>query len=138
MALIFAVASANCLHLSQVKDVLYHLYKTSRGNLQRLMPKEIRILKYLLTIEDPEERMSALNDAFTPGEELEGMDVDNLYTYVFLLRTHDKLFLLLSFIFTSPKGVGGVTPLTCLPISHDKKLVILTGRQSSCILGLVL
>lgn len=79
----------DCVHLlyffssSQVKDVLYHLYKTARGNLQRLMPKEIRILKYLLTIEDPEERMSALEDAFTPGEELEGMDVDCLYTYVF-------------------------------------------------------
>ncbi|KAG5612508.1 hypothetical protein H5410_023789 [Solanum commersonii] len=63
-----------------VKDVLYHLYKTTRGNLQRLMPKEIRILKYLLTIKDPEERMSALKDAFTPGEELEGEDVDCLYT----------------------------------------------------------
>lgn len=64
----------------EVKDVLFHLYKTARGNLQRLMPKEIRILKYLLTIEDPEERMSALKDAFTPGEELEGEDVDSLYT----------------------------------------------------------
>lgn len=66
----------------QVKDVLYHLYKTARGNLQRLMPKEIRILKYLLTIKDPEERMCALKDAFTPGEELEGEHVDCLYTYV--------------------------------------------------------
>lgn len=45
------------------------------------MPKEIRIIKYLLTIEDPEERLSALHDAFTPGEELEGKDVDNLFTY---------------------------------------------------------
>lgn len=67
----------------QVKDVLFHLYKTARGNLQRLMPKEIRIIKYLLTIEDPEERMSALKDAFTPGQELEGMEVDSLYTYVY-------------------------------------------------------
>lgn len=66
----------------QVKDILYHLYMTARGNLQRLMPKEIRILKYLLTIEDPEEKVSALKDAFTPGEELEGNDVDCLYTYV--------------------------------------------------------
>lgn len=64
--------------------MLYHLYKTARGNLQRLMPKEIRIVKYLLTIEDPEETLSALQDAFTPGEELEGKDVDNLYTYVYL------------------------------------------------------
>lgn len=51
------------------------------------MPKEIRIVKYLLTIEDPEERLSVLHDAFTPGEELEGKDVDNLYTYVFLVKS---------------------------------------------------
>lgn len=50
------------------------------GNLQRLVPKEIRIVKYLIRIEDPEEQLSALKDAFTPGEELEGTDVDNLYT----------------------------------------------------------
>lgn len=64
----------------EVKDILYHLYMTSRGNLQRLMPKEIRIVKHLLTIRDPEERLCALKDAFTPGEELEGRDVDSLYT----------------------------------------------------------
>lgn len=44
------------------------------------MPKEVRILKYLLSIEDPQEQMSALQDAFTPGDELEGTDVDYLYT----------------------------------------------------------
>lgn len=64
----------------QVKDILYHLYMTARGNLQRNMPKEVRILKYLLTIEDPEEQLCTLKDAFTPGEEIEGKDVDNLYT----------------------------------------------------------
>lgn len=70
----------------EVKDILYHLYMTARGNLQRLMPKEIRILKYLLTIEDPDEQLCALKDAFTPGTELEGKDVDSLYT------TPEKLF----------------------------------------------
>ncbi|KAK2659569.1 hypothetical protein Ddye_006102 [Dipteronia dyeriana] len=64
----------------EAKDILYHLYMTARGNLQRLMPKEVRILKYLLTIEDPEQRLCTLKDAFTPGEEIEGQDVDNLYT----------------------------------------------------------
>ncbi|XXG79047.1 hypothetical protein AAC387_Pa09g0202 [Persea americana] len=70
----------------EVKDILYHLYMTARGNLQRLMPKEIRILKYLLTIEDPDEQLCALKDAFTPGTEHEGKDVDSLYT------TPEKLF----------------------------------------------
>ncbi|KAH6827898.1 hypothetical protein C2S53_019196, partial [Perilla frutescens var. hirtella] len=76
----WSAAKESNMMKDEVKDVLYHLYKTSRGNLQRLMPTEIRILKYLLTIEDPEERMSALKDAFTPGEELQGMDVDCLCT----------------------------------------------------------
>uniref|UniRef100_A0A7N0UZ35 Uncharacterized protein n=1 Tax=Kalanchoe fedtschenkoi TaxID=63787 RepID=A0A7N0UZ35_KALFE len=70
----------------EAKDVLYHLYKTAQGNLQRLMPKEIRIVKYLLTVDDPEERLSALNDAFTPGIEVEGQDIDSLYT------TPEKLY----------------------------------------------
>ncbi|KAL1833104.1 hypothetical protein ACET3Z_002755 [Daucus carota] len=74
----------------EVKDILYHLYMTSRGNLQRLMPKEIRILKYVLTINDPEERLGALRDAFTPGEELEGKDVDCLYTTPVELHTWIK------------------------------------------------
>lgn len=54
---------------------------SAKGNLQRLVPKEIRILKYLLTIEDPQERIRGLNDAFTPGIEIEGKDMDSLYTY---------------------------------------------------------
>lgn len=56
------------------------------GNLQKLVPKEVRIVKYLIQIDDPEEQLSALKDAFTPGEELEGKDVDNLYTYVLDVR----------------------------------------------------
>ncbi|KAK6911980.1 hypothetical protein RJ641_024073 [Dillenia turbinata] len=57
---------------------------------ERLMPKEIRIIKYLLTIKDPEEQLSALKDAFTPGEELEGKDVDCLYTTPVELHTWIK------------------------------------------------
>lgn len=74
----------------EVKDILYHLYMTARGNLQRLMPKEVRIVKYLLTIEDPERLLCALNDAFTPGDELEGKDFDNLYTTPEKLHTWIK------------------------------------------------
>ncbi|CAH1454080.1 unnamed protein product [Lactuca virosa] len=74
----------------EVKDILYHLYMTARGNLQRLMPKEVRIVKYLLTIEDPERLLCALNDAFTPGDELEGQDFDNLYTTPEKLHTWIK------------------------------------------------
>ncbi|XP_010500074.1 PREDICTED: uncharacterized protein At4g37920, chloroplastic [Camelina sativa] len=76
----WSAAKESNMMKEEVKDILYHLYVTARGNLQRLMPKEVRILKYLLSIEDPQEQLSALQDAFTPGEELEGTDVDYLYT----------------------------------------------------------
>ncbi|POO04070.1 hypothetical protein TorRG33x02_003740 [Trema orientale] len=86
----WSAAKESNMMKDEVKDVLYHLYMTARGNLQRLVPKEIRILKYLLTIEDPHERLSTLNDAFTPGEELEGKDVDCLYTTPEQLHTWIK------------------------------------------------
>ncbi|KAL9245041.1 hypothetical protein vseg_018740 [Gypsophila vaccaria] len=86
----WSAAKESNMMKDEAKDVLYHLYTTARGNLQRLMPKEIRIVKYLLTIEDPEEKLSALNDAFTPGEELEGQNVDNLYTTPEKLHTWIK------------------------------------------------
>ncbi|KAL6177009.1 hypothetical protein ACLB2K_053641 [Fragaria x ananassa] len=86
----WSAAKESSMTKDEVKDVLYHLYVTARGNLQKLMPKEIRIVKYLLTIDDPEERLLALQDAFTPGEELEGKDVDNLYTTPEKLHTWIK------------------------------------------------
>ncbi|CAH9128291.1 unnamed protein product [Cuscuta epithymum] len=78
----WSAAKESDMTKTEAKDIMYHLYKTAIGSMQRLMPKEIRILKYLLTIEDPEQRISALKDAFTPGEELEGKDVDLLYTFI--------------------------------------------------------
>lgn len=86
----WSAAKESNMTKDEVKDVLYHLYMTARGNLQRLMPKEIRIVKYLLSIADPEERLCALKDAFTPGEELEGKDVDSLYTTPEKLHTWIK------------------------------------------------
>lgn len=86
----WSAAKESNMTKDEVKDILYHLYKTAIGNLQRNVPKDIRILKYLLTVEDPEERLCALHDAFTPGEELEGKDVDSLYTTPEKLHTWIK------------------------------------------------
>lgn len=76
----WAAAKETNIVKDEVKDMLFHLYLRGMHSLQRQLPKEIRIVKYLLTIEDPEEKLSALRDAFTPGEETEGMEVDMLYT----------------------------------------------------------
>jgi hypothetical protein len=59
---------------------MLQLYNVARGNMSRLVPKEVRILRYLLSINDPQERSAEMRNAFTPGLELEGKDVDELYT----------------------------------------------------------
>lgn len=70
---------------------------TARGNLDQLVPKEIRILKHILTLEDPEEQMSALEDAFKPDEYSKGavgsLNGDSLYTYDFFLIVCHSLIL---------------------------------------------
>ncbi|CAJ2658049.1 hypothetical protein L195_g009113 [Trifolium pratense] len=76
----WAAAKDSNMTKPEVKDILFHLYQTTVANLQRNIPKDVRIVKYLIQIEDPEEQLSALKDAFTPGVELEGPDVDSLYT----------------------------------------------------------
>ncbi|XP_002980392.2 uncharacterized protein At4g37920 [Selaginella moellendorffii] len=76
----WAAAKESPLMKEEVKDIMFHLYNVAKGNMQRLVPKEVRILKHLLTIEDPRERLGALAQAFSPGDELEGKDIDLLYT----------------------------------------------------------
>lgn len=46
---------------------MYHLYMKAKETASRQQPPEVRILKYILTIEDPAELKQAINDAFTPG-----------------------------------------------------------------------
>lgn len=84
----WSAAKESNMTKGEVKDILYHLYMTAQGNLQRFMPKEIMILKYLITIEDPEEELCALRDAFTPP--VEEHDVDPLYTTPEKLHTWIK------------------------------------------------
>lgn len=83
----WSAAKGTDITKSEAKDIMFHLYMTAVSNLQRQMPKDIRILKHLIMIDDPEEWLSALNDAFTPGPELQGDNVDTLYTSPEALHT---------------------------------------------------
>ncbi|XP_030455856.2 uncharacterized protein At4g37920 [Syzygium oleosum] len=65
---------------NEVKDIMYRIYKATKSSLRSIAPKEIRLLKYLLNITDPEERFSALATAFSPGDEREAKDPKALYT----------------------------------------------------------
>ncbi|XP_037440611.1 uncharacterized protein At4g37920-like [Triticum dicoccoides] len=65
---------------NKVKDIMYHIYTTAKESLKIISPPEMKLLKYLLNIEDPEERFAALASAFSPGDEHEVKDEDALYT----------------------------------------------------------
>lgn len=71
------------------------------------MPQEIKFLKHLLNIEDPEERFSALATAFSPGSEHEVKDPDAFYTLVNLNSFNQSFQLGTKFItksFSSNQG----------------------------------
>ena len=51
----------------QVKDLMAHLYFKAKESFAQQAPKEVRILKYLLTIESERDRAALLAQAFEPG-----------------------------------------------------------------------
>ncbi|KAI4991405.1 hypothetical protein ZWY2020_039776 [Hordeum vulgare] len=65
---------------NKVKDIMHHIYTTAKESLKIISPPEMKLLKYLLNIEDPEDRFAALAIAFSPGDEHEVKDEDALYT----------------------------------------------------------
>ena len=46
----------------------------------RQQPREVRIMKHLLSMEDPQQRRASLTEAFTPGPEVEVGGQDLLST----------------------------------------------------------
>ncbi|PKA58658.1 Uncharacterized protein AXF42_Ash008945 [Apostasia shenzhenica] len=76
----WAVAKDSTTMKNEVKDIMYHIYKATRKALRTMAPQEIKLLKYLLNIMDPEERFQALATAFSPGAEHETKDPDAMYT----------------------------------------------------------
>lgn len=59
---------------------MHQIYKATQKSLKSIAPPEIKLLKYLLNIIDPEERFSTLATAFSPGDQREAKDVDVIYT----------------------------------------------------------
>ncbi|KAJ4788776.1 endoribonuclease E-like protein [Rhynchospora pubera] len=76
----WSAAKESTLMKDEVKDILYHLYKTGIDSIQKMIPKDIRLLKYLLSLEDPCERLAVLKDTFIPTPEYETDEVDYLWT----------------------------------------------------------
>lgn len=76
----WAAAKDSTTMKNEVKDIMYRLYKATKSSLRSMAPKEIKLLKYLLNITDPEERFSALATAFSPGNEHYAKDPNAVYT----------------------------------------------------------
>ncbi|KAK9904352.1 hypothetical protein M0R45_000788 [Rubus argutus] len=76
----WASAKESTTMKNEVKDIMYHLYKATKSSLRSIVPKEIKLLKHLLNITDPEERFSALATAFCPGDDNEAKDPKAIYT----------------------------------------------------------
>ena len=83
----------------EVKDIMAHLYwrvcircclpphclslgTQMKSSMAELQPPEVRILKHFLSTEDPMERSSLMDSAFTPGPELTVGETDYLNTRV--------------------------------------------------------
>eukprot|EP00252_Welwitschia_mirabilis_P018520 TRINITY_DN4113_c0_g1_i5.p1 TRINITY_DN4113_c0_g1~~TRINITY_DN4113_c0_g1_i5.p1 ORF type:complete len:367 (+),score=71.19 TRINITY_DN4113_c0_g1_i5:44-1144(+) len=65
---------------NEAKDIMHHLYTVANQNLQSRIPNEVDIIKSLLSIRDPEERLQMLPSIFSPGDEKQPKDSNNLYT----------------------------------------------------------
>ncbi|XP_020599028.1 uncharacterized protein At4g37920, chloroplastic [Phalaenopsis equestris] len=76
----WAAAKESATMKNEVKDIMYRIYKETRKALRNMAPPEMKLLKYLLNIVDPEERFSALATSFSPGGEQEVKDPNALYT----------------------------------------------------------
>ncbi|CAN6308051.1 unnamed protein product [Urochloa humidicola] len=76
----WAAAKDSTTMKDKVKDIMYHIYTTTKESLKIISPPEMKLLKYLFNIEDPEERFGALATAFSPGDEREAKDDDAIYT----------------------------------------------------------
>ncbi|KAL6660375.1 hypothetical protein ACP70R_001921 [Stipagrostis hirtigluma subsp. patula] len=76
----WAAAKDSAAMKDEVKDIMYHIYTTAKESIKSISPPEMKLLKYLLNIEDPEERFGALATAFAPGDEHEAKDEDTIYT----------------------------------------------------------
>ncbi|PSS31673.1 hypothetical protein CEY00_Acc04942 [Actinidia chinensis var. chinensis] len=85
----------------EAKDIMYYLYMNAREHMQKNLPKEVRILKYLLTVEDTDKLLCDLKDAFTPGGEL----VENSdFVYTTPKKLHALMTLVIDAYNTSKEG----------------------------------
>jgi hypothetical protein len=79
-------------------DMMYNHYMDGLTSIERMILKDIRILEHILTIQDPRERLAALNDAFTLSIEYETEEFDYLWTCVTFVDPSPFLLIIIIFL----------------------------------------
>ncbi len=65
---------------ANVANIHEYLSEQAKETLVQQQPPEVRILKHLLRTQSPQERQTALQDAFAPGADLQTGEQDLLST----------------------------------------------------------
>ena len=92
MARAYAGVKETDVTKEEVKDIMAHLYFKAKESFARQAPPEARILKFLLAVESPSDRVSLMEQAFQSGAELSTPDEDYLHTTpVALLNTIENI-----------------------------------------------
>ncbi|PRW50773.1 glutamine cyclotransferase [Chlorella sorokiniana] len=147
MAKAYAGSKETNITQEEVKDVMAHLYFKAKESFAQQAPKEVRILKYLLTVDSEADRAQLLEQAFEPGAELEGADVDYLCTTpMLLLNTVENVLAL----YDSSRGRGTMAGDAASLMSPEvierlrelqkmiKRKYIMPATVAACFVGLFL
>ncbi|EIE21209.1 hypothetical protein COCSUDRAFT_17991 [Coccomyxa subellipsoidea C-169] len=105
MAKAYAAAKETDKTQEEVKDIMAHLYFKAKESFAKMQPPEVRILKHLLSVEDPRQRVEELRAAFEPGPELETATQD------FLSTTPEKLLGTIEVIVATYERSAGSTSM---------------------------
>lgn len=80
MAKAYAGAKETDITQEEVKDIMAHLYFKAKESFAAQQPPEVRILKYLLSVESPSDRYKLMEQAFEQGPQLVTGSQDYLST----------------------------------------------------------
>merc|ERR1712187_206655 len=101
-----------------VAEVISHIYFKSQEILSKAKPYEIRILKHLLTLEDPIQIEIELEKAITPGPNFESE------THEYIFTNRDKLLNTINVIIRTYQTGVSKTSLLGLNIEKFNPIVI--------------
>lgn len=76
---------------TEATDFELETYVDALRHADRQLPGEIRILKYIITIDDPEQKLAILRDAFTPPKPNEKKHIDLIYVEPLMLLAWIKI-----------------------------------------------